>query len=675
MLRGIACGCCGATATTASPPQQQLHQRHVATATSAAAGSKKMEEKGGEGAGVGAPKPPHPRAASQRVIAGYEPVAPLAELPKQGLTEYTLQVRRLVRVRVLTPRVFRRVCLPPRLLGSVCLMSCPAPHPGGPVAATRILAAAMLQASGEPLCIVTYGGSVHALYDLCPHKQGAMHKGDITVEDAAQGLCVKCPRHRKKFNGGLNFRVDTGGGWARAPTLERVDPEWCLPVYDTRVEDGWVYVSAAPKIGAVPAAGGSGDNKKKRDQEAAAGAGAGVADGSAGAAAATNALNPGLGVANTAISYKQRHSEVRSSGLRFTEVQVSAVTRVSHDTCVYRLVPAPGAPPPGAAPPNVDRASWHVTLRLPADEASGAPAIMREYTPVSSLDAWERAGTMELLIKTYPDGAFTQRLSRVAHAAGEAATLWMSQPETTLATPALLPPLDARVSAPPSLSSSRHGGVRASRGSDTAGSGTLVLQYDSPTLADTSEAAAGGSGASASPGDSGPTALAGVAFAPPVFGPGSAVVLVAGGTGVTPVLQLARWCVSSPAVAPPAPISPSEQRPQQVFVIVSQRTHGDALASAELLALADAHPDRVRLLFTFTREAPPQAAVSPPASAAVSYATGRINTGMLARFLPAPESGDVRRVVVSGPRGFFDTVQAALAAAGYSAECSVELEA
>jgi nitrite reductase/ring-hydroxylating ferredoxin subunit len=82
----------------------------------------------------------------------------------------------------------------------------------------------VLQASGEPLCIVSHAGTVSALHDLCPHKLGLMHLGDIEDAPAHGGACVKCPRHRKKFNGGLNFCVTDGSSWARQPTLERSGP-------------------------------------------------------------------------------------------------------------------------------------------------------------------------------------------------------------------------------------------------------------------------------------------------------------------------------------------------------------------------------------------------------------------------------------------------------------------
>ena len=48
---------------------------------------------------------------------------------------------------------------------------------------------------------------IFAIDNLCPHKKGDMSTGDIEEAGDSHGLCVKCPRHRKKMNGGLNIRV------------------------------------------------------------------------------------------------------------------------------------------------------------------------------------------------------------------------------------------------------------------------------------------------------------------------------------------------------------------------------------------------------------------------------------------------------------------------------------
>jgi nitrite reductase/ring-hydroxylating ferredoxin subunit len=106
----------------------------------------------------------------------------------------------------------------------------------------------VLKANGAALCIVSADGQLRAISDLCPHKQGVMSQGDIEDADKALGLCVKCPRHRKKIPGGLNFRVSDGGAWvADASACEiAFDPSWRVDVHDVRVVGGTVYVAVAP---------------------------------------------------------------------------------------------------------------------------------------------------------------------------------------------------------------------------------------------------------------------------------------------------------------------------------------------------------------------------------------------------------------------------------------------
>ena len=84
----------------------------------------------------------------------------------------------------------------------------------GPLSAfpTRGLQAHTITSSNVTVCVVigdrdAVPPQIHAIDNLCPHKQGDMSTGDIEDAGGAHGLCVKCPRHRKKMNGGLNVRV------------------------------------------------------------------------------------------------------------------------------------------------------------------------------------------------------------------------------------------------------------------------------------------------------------------------------------------------------------------------------------------------------------------------------------------------------------------------------------
>ena len=55
---------------------------------------------------------------------------------------------------------------------------------------------------GTDVAVWRVGGRLFALENECAHKAASLHKGDI--EDIpGVGLCVRCPKHRKKFAGGL----------------------------------------------------------------------------------------------------------------------------------------------------------------------------------------------------------------------------------------------------------------------------------------------------------------------------------------------------------------------------------------------------------------------------------------------------------------------------------------
>ncbi len=73
----------------------------------------------------------------------------------------------------------------------------------------RGLQKVVLADSGVEVCVVIAdrdAAKIHAIGNTCPHKQGDLSIGDIE-DSPEQGVCVKCPRHRKKMNGGLNIRV------------------------------------------------------------------------------------------------------------------------------------------------------------------------------------------------------------------------------------------------------------------------------------------------------------------------------------------------------------------------------------------------------------------------------------------------------------------------------------
>jgi len=488
----------------------------------------------------------------------------------------------------------------------------------GDVLPGRGLAKAVVGPAATPVVLVNDGsGHVHALYGICPHKYAEMQLGDI--EDAAGpdagagsggGIAVKCPRHRKKFNGGLNFRVADGSSWVKQPCIGTYEPTWCLPVFDVRLQaaavggggtgEVLVYVSNAPVRGTLPppppppGADGEGD-------------GDGKADGGAGKKGKGNGKGDdvGAGVGAAPVAVAHRHNDAADASVAWIAATITAVEPVSADSSIYTLR---CAFPSAAA--SADPWSWHVSLRLPGDVY-----LSREYTPLSPLDEWRTGGVIRLLIKHYALGKLTSRL----RALDVGALVEVSPPETTLVTPALLPP------------------------SEVAAAGTHP------------------------------------------FPPGAPVLLVAGGTGVTPILQLARWAVASHA---PASGGAGHALPHPpVCIAVSQHTPLDQLAASELMSLAHSHPATVRLLRLFTRADVPVA--SRPIVEPVGAATGevgwvahqRLSGAVLTAWHAAmglPSSGAARygRVVVSGPRGMFVDVSTAVREAlGVPTAALVELEA
>jgi nitrite reductase/ring-hydroxylating ferredoxin subunit len=122
-----------------------------------------------------------------------------------------------------------------------------------------------------PLVIArTSSNSFYALHLYCAHKQAELSLGDL--EDIvspsacgakAPGVSIRCPRHRKKFPGGLLFDASTGAAWcADVPSEKDWDARWgCagdVPAFSTKIEGGWLFVSATPSAGRLPesAAGG-----------------------------------------------------------------------------------------------------------------------------------------------------------------------------------------------------------------------------------------------------------------------------------------------------------------------------------------------------------------------------------------------------------------------------------
>ena len=129
-----------------------------------------------------------------------------------------------------------------------------------------------------------------------------------------------------------------------------------------------------------------------------------------------------------------------------------------------------------------------------------------------------------------------------------------------------------------------------------------------------------------------------------VWGTAQSLGLIAGGTGVTPVLQALR----------------AAHQLQQVSVLCSSTTPEEALTAHELLHVHKS----ARVAHTITGDCVPDG---------WSGFTRRLDAVMLEDTMPSP--GPLTCVLVSGPVGLMGAVRDALFGLGYTANMICELEA
>jgi ferredoxin-NADP reductase/nitrite reductase/ring-hydroxylating ferredoxin subunit len=563
--------------------------------------------------------------------------------------------------------------------------------------------------SKHPVVIVTKGSEVGGvLYAVCPHKQADMSLGDIEDSYVGRGVCIKCPRHRKKFApAGLNFNVETGAGWVADPEgcVGSYDPSWALPVFGWRVVGGVLYISEEPVKGSIPppeaggggsepsaaAEGGKAEKKEKKllkekldkksgGGEATAGPSTPIPATTGGGAGAAVVSLAGSGSAATLVTAEH-----------WLPAVLQSVVRQSADTSLYTLsVPSlPDALAAGARRADLDALHcWHVSLRLQVGD--GKP-ISREYTPVSHLS--QLLGpphTVALLIKHYAEGALTSLLRE--HAAS--ARLEVSLPESTLLTPTLLSagtPLAAS-SASADAGSPAKGGVGAGAASSPPAEGAAAAAMVG-SVAATAPAGSAASAAAAASHEREATDAAVAAVGTDGVPHAGVLLLVAGGTGITPLVQAAKWALS------PACVDVSH-----VALVCSNRTSGDILLQGAMQQLVRDFPGKFAVVHCLTGAGAAlpdettgvatiasnggqpatasrgEATAGSAAPVAVRYLRGRVDAAALraavemvrpcgAATSPASAAAALpfKRIVVSGPRGFGDSVRAAATAAGFPA--------
>lgn len=112
----------------------------------------------------------------------------------------------------------------------------------------------------------------------------------------------------------------------------------------------------------------------------------------------------------------------------------------------------------------------------------------------------------------------------------------------------------------------------------------------------------------------------------------SEIAMIAGGTGITPMLQIAREVLRNP------------EDKSHITLIFSNHKEEDILLKSELDELVRTHPGRMTVTYTLTQETPKK----------WSGERGRINRKMLEPRLP--KAGKATLVYVCGPKGFMEAI-------------------
>ena len=259
------------------------------------------------------------------------------------------------------------------------------------------------------LCIGRLGGRAFAIDDQCCHSDASLSKGDMedlcgafhsttaprTAASAAAGagVCVRCPKHRRKFGGGLYFSTTTGYAFTKEAAWASFDACWRAGVWEVREVEGCLYRSLQP-TNAVPKRPPK--QMKRRP-----------ADHAPWAVASRQDISK-----DSFIMQLQRSGASAGGGVMSL---LSGMRSLMRNTAPH--------------PP-----CWHVDIGV----ESGSRYISRPYTPLSTAEEFEK-GQLLLLVKVYPTGAFTPLLA--AKAKGD--TVFCSPVQPTLSLPSDTPCLTA----------------------------------------------------------------------------------------------------------------------------------------------------------------------------------------------------------------------------------------
>ncbi|CAE7927349.1 CBR1 [Symbiodinium sp. KB8] len=225
------------------------------------------------------------------------------------------------------------------------------------------------------IVLIRHAGRLLAMSNRCPHKDASLHRsGDIEDLGGDLGLCLRCPKHKGKFGGGLYVSFTTGKCATKSPCSRSGKvAKWTVPVYETKEEGGVVFIRQAAEHGPV--------------------------------------RNVGLPTAVTT-----EHGAHLAA-------QVVVIRPVSPDSSIFvlRLLNDQDR----AAFMREPSAMWHIWLAV--------GGVSREYTPISSSLDSAKTGTIELVIKVYAQGLMSEQLANLT--AGDVVAV--SEPRVTLRVPDL----------------------------------------------------------------------------------------------------------------------------------------------------------------------------------------------------------------------------------------------
>lgn len=125
----------------------------------------------------------------------------------------------------------------------------------------------------------------------------------------------------------------------------------------------------------------------------------------------------------------------------------------------------------------------------------------------------------------------------------------------------------------------------------------------------------------------------------------SAMTLIAGGSGITPIYQLTRAILNNP------------EDKTKLALVYANNTEEDILLKTEFDQLAQQYPDRFTRLYTVSKSTPQMQG---------AYETGYINKEMLAKVMPHKMNERNVKVLVSGPPAMVASVAGAKGGFGWT---------